>query len=225
MHSHGLHTGHGHSHAMHTGVDDPMIGMMIGWILMVLAMMLPKLIGAVEYIYQRSLKRRQLDLSVLFVLGYAMVWTVVGYLMNMLILALKEVMPQAYMPALLIGLIALIWQASPIKQHFLNLGHAHRPLNAFGYKASLDAWLFGTTHGMYCVGSGWALMLFPMLLTEGHQVAMLFVAVIMISEHMEHPRVPRWRIDFRVKLMRVLVAQTKIRLKQGSLTPKWYTSG
>jgi len=193
---------------------NPISNMMTGWILMVFAMMLPKLIMPVQYIYERSFKRKRFQLALLFVLGYAMIWVVIGFFMNAIILGSNLVMPNSFVPAILVGIIALVWQFSPLKQRFLNRGHDHGTLAAFGWRAYRDALTFGFKHGVWCVCSGWALMLFPMLLPQGHNAGMLIVAIIMVSEHMEHPQIPRWRFDMRLKLIRVFFAQTKLKLKQ-----------
>lgn len=209
-------TGNRHSHvsfqmflAMNSVSD-----LMLGWIMMVLAMMLPKLIVPIQYIYDRSLKRRRLGSAVLFVLGYTITWAVAGFVINVLILGLNLLFPMSYIPALVVAFIVVVWQFSPVKQRFLNRGHNHWSLAAFGWAASLDAFRFGVMHGVWCIGSGWALMLFPMLLPEGHNLAMIIIAFIMISEHMEHPRLPRWYFNFRLKLFRIMIFQTKIRIKQ-----------
>lgn len=194
---------------------NPFSDMMTAWILMVLAMMLPKLISPVQYIYARSLKRRRLWLCLLFVLSYTIVWTVMGVMMNAVILGFNLLFPGgSYIPALIVGIIALIWQFSPVKQRCLNRGHDHRSVAAFGWAADRDVLRFGAVHGLWCIGSGWALMLFPMLLPEGHNLAMVLVTVIMISEHMEHPRYPRWYFDVRLKLIRILIARMKMRAKR-----------
>ena len=193
---------------------NPFSNLMIGWILMVFAMMLPKLISPIQHIYERSFKRKRFSSAVLFILGYAIVWIVVGFIMNLAILSFNVLIPGSYMPAIVIGAIALIWQFSPIKQRFLNLGHDHRSIAAFGRAASIDAFQFGVMHGVYCFGAGWALMWFPMLLPVGHNIAMMIVTVIMISEHMEHPQIPAWRFNFRLKLLRIINAQTTMKIKQ-----------
>lgn len=212
-----------HCHVTTNGLSDaslqmllkmnPMSNMMIGWTLMVFAMMLPKLITPIQHIYERSFKRQRFLSSILFVLGYAMIWVVIGFVMNGIILGLNLLMPNSFIPGILVGLIALVWQFSPLKQRFLNRGHDHWSLAAFGWAANRDAFLFGSMHGVWCLCSGWALMLFPMLLPQGHNLAMLLVTIIMISEHMEHPQIPRWKFDLRLKLLKILFAQTKIRLK------------
>jgi predicted metal-binding membrane protein len=188
--------------------------LLLGWGLMVVAMMLPKLIFPIQQIYTRSLKRRRFLSALLFVFGYVAVWMVVGVFMTAAILGLHLLMPNSYVPAIGLGIVAIVWQFSPIKQRCLNRGHDHWTLAAFGWAANRDALLFGVMHGVWCVGSGWALMLLPMLLPKGHGLVMIIVTFIMISEHFEHPQVPRWRIDLRGKLFRIIVAQTRIMLKR-----------
>lgn len=36
---------------------------------------------------------------------------------------------------------------------------------------------------------------------------------MMLSEYTKHPRMPQWYFSFRLKLLRILIAQTKIKLK------------
>ncbi len=186
---------------------------LIGWGVMVVAMMLPKLIIPIQYIYMRSLKRRRLLSSLLFVLGYITSWMVAGIFMVATIIGLNWLMPMSYIPAIAVGVIALIWQFSPLKQKFVNLGHEHRRLSAFGWEASRDALIFGSTHGIWCVCSGWALMLFPMLLPEGHNLAMIIVTFIMISEHLEDSKPIQWSMNFRLKLFKIILNQAKIRIR------------
>lgn len=193
---------------------NPLSNLLLGWGLMVVAMMLPKLIMPIQFIYMRSFKRHRFLSSLLFVFGYITVWMAVGIFMIAAILGLHLLMPNSYIPVIGLSIIAIVWQYSPIKQRCLNKGHEHWTLAAFGWAANRDALLFGVMHGVWCVGSGWILMLLPMLLPKGHNLAMILVTFIMISEHMEHPKMPRWRMDFRGKLFRIIVAQTQIRLKQ-----------
>jgi predicted metal-binding membrane protein len=191
---------------------NPFSSQLMGWGWMVVAMMLPKLSQPVEAICRQSLKRNRLPLSILFVLGYVYTWIVAGIFFVAIIIALNLLMPLSYIPAVVVFLIALVWQFSPVKQRLLNLGHAHAVLPAFGWRPFRDALLFGVQHGLWCVGAGWALMLFPMLLPAGHNLAMIVVTFIMLSEHMENPRYPQWQFTLRLKLFRLLFAQAKLKL-------------
>lgn len=192
---------------------NPFSSQLVGWALMVIAMMLPKLILPIQGIYAQSLKRNRFHLALLFVLGYMMVWMIVGFLMIILIFLLHLILPGSYLSAIFLGIIAIVWQFSPIKQKCLNRGHDHWTLPAFGWPACRNAVYYGVAHGAWCVGSGWAIMLLPMLLPSGHNMAMVIVTLIMISEHLEHPQIPLWRVYYRAKLLRYVVAQAKIILR------------
>ena len=191
---------------------NPFSSQLIGWGLMVVAMMLPKLILPIQFIYRQSFRCYRFLCSLLFVFGYLTAWMVAGVFMVAAIIGLNLLMPLSYIPALGVFIIAVIWQFSPVKQRFLNLGHDHRILPAFGFAAFRDSLFFGLKHGVWCIGAGWALMLFPMLLPQGHNLAMIIVTFIMLSEHLEHPKFPQWRFNLRLKLVRIIIAQARIRL-------------
>lgn len=192
---------------------NPISSMMAGWALMLVAMMSPTLIAPLRHILNRSFKRRRARSVTLFVVGYAAIWMAAGGLLIAVMLMLNLLAPQSYLPAAGVGIIAFVWQCSPIKQRCLNRGHNHTELAAFGIAADLDALRFGITHGVWCVGSCWALMLLPMLLLQGHFAAMAVVTFVMTSERLEQPRPLSWRLRFPGKLMRIVVAQTRIRLQ------------
>jgi predicted metal-binding membrane protein len=193
-------------------VMNPISSQIIGWGLMVVAMMLPKLIIPIQYIYMQCFKNYRFFCSVFFVFGYISAWMMAGIFMIASIIGLNLIMPISYIPALGVFIVAVVWQFSPIKQRFLNRGHYHRILSAFGWTACRDSLLFGVSHGVWCIGSGWSLMLFPMLLPEGHNLAMIVVTFIMISEHMENPRLPQWHFNVRLKLLKIIVFQTRNKL-------------
>lgn len=191
----------------------PISSLTADWTLMLVAMMSPTLIAPILHIIERSFKHRRARSVTLFVIGYAVIWIMAGVILTATILMLKLLMPQSYLPAFGVGIIAFVWQCSPIKQRCLNRSHNHRELAAFDVAADLDALRFGITHGGWCVGSCWALMLLPMLVSYGHFAAMAVITFLMISERLEQPKPPRWRLHPRGKLMRIIVAQIQIRLQ------------
>lgn len=164
----------------------------IDWALMLVAMMGPMLVAPLYHIQISSFARRRLRSMALFVAGYGVVWMAAGVVIVGLVLASKWLLPQSYLPAIIVGLIALVWQASPFKQRCLNRCHAHRPLAAFGIAADLDVLRFGLETGRWCTGSCWAAMLFPMLLPNGQFVAMMAVALLMFCERLDAPTTPTW---------------------------------
>jgi predicted metal-binding membrane protein len=191
-----------------------------GWALMLVAMMSPSLIPPIRHIRLRNFTHRRARSIVLFLAGYAAIWMPLGGVILATELALKLIAPQAYLPAAWVVLIALVWQFSPIKQRCLNRCHAHIELAAFGTAADFDALRFGMTHGTWCAGSCWTLMLFPMLLPRGHVVAMATVAVLIHSERLEQPRPPSWRWRGLRTAICMVVAQTQIRLHALASKPK-----
>jgi predicted metal-binding membrane protein len=191
---------------------NPIWAQLIGWGLMVIAMMLPKLVLPIEQIYLQSFRKYRFVNAALFVIGYISTWMIVGIAMVWIITLSNLIFPSSYLPALVVLSIAVVWQFSPVKQRFLNLGHDHKILSAFGWRKYSDALVFGIEHGIWCFAAGWALMLFPMLLPQGHNLAMIIVTFIMLSEHMEHPKYPKWNFYLRLRLFKIIVSQTKIKL-------------
>jgi predicted metal-binding membrane protein len=187
-----------------------------GWALMLVAMMSPVLIPPVRYIRLRSFTRRRARSTVLFVAGYAAIWMALGGMLLTIELAVRLLAPQSYLPAAGVVLIALLWQFSPVKQRCLNSCHAHTELAAFGAAADFHALRFGMTHGIWCAGSCWALMLAPLLLPRGHVVAMATVTVLIFSERLEQPNSPCWRWRGLGKATRIVLAQARIRLQSVS---------
>ncbi|MGA7219352.1 MAG: DUF2182 domain-containing protein [Candidatus Sulfotelmatobacter sp.] len=182
-----------------------------GWVLMLVAMMSPVLIQPIRHIRLRSFTHRRARSIMFFAAGYAAIWMLLGGGLLSVSLAGKLSAPRSYLLAGGIALIAVVWQFSPIKQRCLNRCHAHRELAAFGLAADFDVLRFGMTHGIWCAGSCWALMLFPRLLPCGHVVAMAAVAILIFSERLEEPRTPSWRWRGVGKAIRIVVAQARIR--------------
>lgn len=198
------------SHAMPAKLleIDPRASMAIVWFLMLVAMMAPTLIMPLWYIRVRSFARRRLRSSALFVFGYAAVWMTLAATVLAATTSLKLLHAQSFWPAATLAMVALVWQTSPAKQRCLNRCHRHGSFAAFGASADVDALRFGISHGVWCVGSCWALMLFPMLLPWGHVAAMAAVSILVFSERLERPTPPGWRFRGLGKATRIVLAQT-----------------
>lgn len=204
----------------------PPASLAAGWALMLVAMMSPVLIQPVHHIRVRSFADRRARAIGLFIAAYAAIWIAVGAGLAAASLAAASLAAaslangwsasSSYLPAIVGLLIAFVWQCSPVKQRCLNRCHLHPELAAFGAAGDGDAIRFGATHGIWCAGSCWALMLFPMLLPMrlpgGHLVAMAAVTVLIVSERLEPPRLPSWRLRGLGKATRIAIAQTRMRL-------------
>ncbi len=185
----------------------------LGWALMLTAMMAPLLVAPVRHVHDRSFARRRTRAIMLFVAGYAVIWMAAGSIL-LALAPLVRFVPADWLETALIILSALIWQISPAKQGCLNRGHAHPELAAFGPAVDMDALRFGLTHGVWCVGSCWALMLLPFLVSRGHVATMAIVTLWMVGERLQKPRPARWGVPTPVKAARLVVAQTRMWLQR-----------
>lgn len=195
----------------------------IGWFLMLSAMMVPSLAAPVLHVYAQSFSRRRVRSLAEFAIGYTTVWVPVAVVFLGIALALRILISQVYLQATAFAAVALVWQASPIKQHCLNRCRSHSPLRVFGIAADCDAFLFGLIHGFWCAGSCWAWMLLPMMLSPGwHLAAMGATTILIFCERLDPPAAPAWRWRGLKTAGRVLVAQTRIafhwRLRPGTIT-------
>jgi predicted metal-binding membrane protein len=109
------------------------------WALMLVAMMAPMLVPPIYHIRISSFARRQVRSAILFVAAYGAVWMAAGIVIVAAELIATWLMPRSYLPATIVGAVAVIWQASPFKQRCLNRCHSHRNLSPFGWAADWDA--------------------------------------------------------------------------------------
>ena len=180
---------------------------------MLVAMMSPVLISPIGHLRLRSFAYRRARAITLFVAAYAAIWIVLGGALVAVALAATLFAPQSYLPAAGAALLALVWQSSPIKQRCLNRCHAHPELAAFGVAADIDALRFGTTHGIWCAGSCWALMLCPMLVPSGQNVAMVAAAVVVFERTARRTTTAMLALARARQSTRIVAAQARIRLK------------
>ena len=203
---------HAHHSAAMTGGNAP-TAVAIGWALMLAAMMGPLLIPPIRHVRDRSFARRRSRAIALFAAGYFTVWMAAGLVLLGLAWAIRQAVPEPSLQMMLAAVIALIWQFSPAKQRCLNRGHAHPQLPAFGRAADIGALRFGWTHGLWCAGSCWALMLLPFSISRGHLVAMAAVTLWLSGERLQRPLPPRWSLQLPRKAARLLAAQARMRLQ------------
>jgi predicted metal-binding membrane protein len=184
-------------------------GLLIGWALMMTAMMAPLLIPALRHVRARSLRSRRWRAMSLVTVAHAAVWTAGGIVLLAVASLLRSVTGQPDL-ALLLGLdAALAWQLSPLKQHCLNRHCAHPPISSFGSAADRDALRFGGTHAAWCLGSCWALMLVSLLAPAWHVAVMLVVSVWMWVEPLDRPERPTWRVRFPLRFLRIADATVR----------------
>ncbi|MFL5777855.1 MAG: DUF2182 domain-containing protein [Chloroflexota bacterium] len=156
----------------------------LGWLLMIVAMMLPSSVPLVMTFAALVGRRKHPGRLVIFLLaGYLLVWAGFGlaaWLADRGIHAAVDALPWlAAHPQLIIGttlLAAGLWQFSPLRDRCLDacrspLGFV---LNRWeGRSERREALAMGIAHGAFCVGCCWSLMLVMFGVGLGSVAAML----------------------------------------------------
>lgn len=164
-----------------------------GWLLMTIAMMLPTSIPLL--VIFRSVSRARahpLMLISLAVLGYLAAWLAFGVAAYAAAIAIARaanrltlIQNTPWMLASGIMLLAGLYQFSSLKYRCLDkcrspfsfiAGHWH------GGRENAEAFMLGVSHGAYCVGCCWALMLLMIPIGAGNLGWMLTLAVAMAVE-------------------------------------------
>ncbi|QDZ40432.1 DUF2182 domain-containing protein [Euhalothece natronophila Z-M001] len=163
------------------------------WLLMCLAMMLPTTLPLL-IAWQRLISNHSSRwlLQGLVVAGYLSVWTVFGFLLYIADKMLHGVvlatpwLNQNYwvLGAFTLGLVG-VFQFTPIKDYCLQ--KCRSPLNLVlkaWQQGNLlyQAWWLGVSHGIFCVGCCWALMLLMFVMGMGNFGWMLLLTGAMVIE-------------------------------------------
>jgi predicted metal-binding membrane protein len=186
--------------------------------LMLAAMTPPLIVAPLRHLRDRRVARRRGLAMLAFAVGYGAVWTAAGAALQALALVLRLVAPSSMLGLTI--LVALLWQASPAKQYCLNRCHERpRPAPA-PPMASGAAFRFGLTHGAWCVGACWPLMLPPLLVAGDHVLAMAAVTLLLFAERLEPAALPRWRLHAPGKTLWIALGRVGARAAtRASLPP------
>lgn len=152
------------------------------WSLMVIAMMVPLVVGPIRTTAARSLWHRRHRAIAIFLAGYLTLWLAAGVAASLLA-SLLGVHGGSEHPLLVASGFALAagWQLAPAKRRALNACHRTMPLAPRGSRADRDCFHYGVRIGVYCLTSCWALMLACMLM--GHATAVLVgVSLVLAGE-------------------------------------------
>jgi predicted metal-binding membrane protein len=165
----------------------------VGWVLMIVAMMLPSSVPLVVTFGALVGRRRQPSVLVALLLaGYLVVWAAFGlaaWVMDRGIHATVDAVPfLAAHPQLIIFttlLVAGLWQFSPLRDKCLE--ECRSPLGFVinrwrGTSERVEAFTMGIAHGTFCVGCCWSLMLVMFGVGLGSVVAMLGLGAITAVE-------------------------------------------
>jgi predicted metal-binding membrane protein len=158
----------------------------LGWVLMIVAMMLPSSVPLVLTFRALVGRRRQPGVLVaLLLLGYLAIWTTFGlgaWLLDRGIHAAVDALPWlTEHPQVIIGstlLVAGLWQFSPIRDRCLD--ECRSPLGFVlnrwrGVDERRESIVMGIAHGAFCIGCCWSLMLVMFGVGLGSATAMLLL--------------------------------------------------
>ena len=162
-----------------------------GWQVMTVGMMLPSSMPMVYMIVHAGRhQRRPFAVPIVFLAGYAVVWTAfasVSFLGDTQIHWLVHHWFWLDTNTWVIGaatfVVAGIFQFTPLKKRCLR--QCRSPFGFFVryYQAGIgSAWRLGLRHGMFCLGSCWALMLVMFGLGVSSLVSMTVLTGVMVME-------------------------------------------
>ena len=165
----------------------------IGWLLMIVAMMLPTSVPLVATFSALVRSRPERPALVALVVGgYVVAWSAFGVLawtLDRVVHAVVDATPWlAAHPELIVGstlLVAGLWQFSPLKYRCLD--ECRSPLGFVvsrwqGERPRRNAFALGVAHGIFCIGCCWSLMLLMFGLGLGSLVWMLALGAVMAVE-------------------------------------------
>lgn len=188
-----------------------------GWVVMVVAMMLPTACDHLVQVHERTLRRLRPGCLTLFLGGYVGAWILGGVILLAAAVTLRIASPSPAAPLVLASVVAFFWQVSPWKQFALNQCHGRPSLAAFAPAAYRSAFAYGVRHGLWCLASCWALMVAALLAPAYHVAVMACVAAYIWAERLEPARPPLWRVRLPARTLRMVawVALRRARMRTG----------
>lgn len=175
----------------HIPIEDPpaWLAAWSGWMLMVLAMMLPVIAPDARRIAMRSLWRRRHRAMVGYLCGYLAVWAVVGLvIVGVLHVAHQPHPPAGVTVAALLG--AARWQTSGPRRRVMRRCGLTRLGAAQGTAADRDCAAAGLVAGLRCTVTCGPVML-TMALGHHYSALMVGLLVLLLSERARGPNPER----------------------------------
>jgi predicted metal-binding membrane protein len=175
----------------HLPVPVALVVFLAGFQVMTVGMMLPSSMPMLSIMVHASRRQgRPRAIQLAFLAGYAVVWAgfaAAAFLGDALIHQVVHHWFWLYLHSSLIGAATLSlagsFQFSPLKQGCLN--ECRRPLRFFRHsyrKGRGGAWQLGLRYGVWCLGSGFALMLVMFGLGVGSLASMALLTAVMVVE-------------------------------------------
>jgi predicted metal-binding membrane protein len=169
------------------------LAVITGWVLMIIAMMLPTSLLLVAMFHRLTRQRADhVSLVVLLLIGYLSIWTLFGMIVyvgdGLLHRALENhAWLQEYAWLIGAGILTLagVYQFTPLKYYCLE--KCRSPLSFIvahwqGHHERIQAFRLGVRHGLFCIGCCWALMLLMFAVGVGNLGWMFVLGALMAFE-------------------------------------------
>lgn len=165
----------------------------VGWTLMVVAMMLPTSLPLVALFHRLTRQRQDHVLLVsLLIAGYLSMWTLFGMvvhlgdgLLHVAVAQIAWLETHAWAIGASILMLAGVYQFTPLK--YACLDKCRSPLSFItehwqGSHERVQAFRLGVHHGLFCIGCCWSLMLLMFAVGVGNLGWMLALGALMAIE-------------------------------------------
>jgi predicted metal-binding membrane protein len=165
----------------------------VGWTLMIVAMMLPTSLPLVVVFHRLTRQRQDQTLLVsLLLAGYLSMWLIFGLLVHLgdglLHVAVQQIAwlgSHAWIVGAGILVLAGLYQFTPLK--YACLDKCRTPLSFItehwrGSHERAQAFRLGVHHGLFCIGCCWSLMLLMFTVGAGNLGWMLLLGALMAIE-------------------------------------------
>lgn len=187
---------HGVDHANMAPMATPVVHQpalwiaIVSWIVMTIAMMGPATLPAVRYVEQNVPRGRGRAL-ILYAAVWLAMWTVVGLIITLALLAAGNVNRWWLLAGVL--LLTAMWQLTPMKCRALGECHRSLPLPPDGWPAAKGLMRFGAISGWACIRSCWAMMLTMAAAPSAHLAWMVgLTAAVTWERFTRYPRRTAW---------------------------------
>ena len=170
-----------------------MLVFVAGWTVMIIAMMLPTSLPLVHLFHTLVRERpRRTRLVMLLIAGYLSIWIMFGVMVYVSDWGLHEAVEQsrwlranAWVVGAATILLAGLYQFTPLKYHCLD--QCRSPLSFLmerwrGGHEERRAFGIGVSHGLFCLGCCWSLMLLMFAVGIGNLGWMLALGTVMAVE-------------------------------------------
>jgi len=180
---------HHHHHGAASGGAAPlpaMLGFVVGWTLMTIAMMLPTSLPILATF--ATLARDRVDrtrLVALVVIGYLLTWTLFG----VVVWLGQQALPRLAIGGSMILLLAGVYQFTPLKHRCLEKCRSPLSFVIEHWQGRHDRWQafrLGVDHGLFCVGCCWTLMLLMFVVGMTNLAWMFALGAVMAIEKNTH---------------------------------------